>query len=248
MSLEAFGKSCGVFNIEKSCFPYEHFKGPEELKQCYNFPRYKHFRTVLSRTNKAFLTEFAAINQRKISENNWTLDQIREFYDLDDMAGLKILNGLLVLEEGNNLLKQLHTSPEKYEESLKEFELNCSTMLDFLERYNIRDCELLRESIARYSAGFLEDWNVNIHDSMSLPGFAEKMCYEFYDVKSPAIFTFGKSFNGLNKEVRKNLHGGMTMVLHRHISLGPVEIDKPKEVFYADNGERYQRVESLGKY
>ena len=248
MTLEAFARSCGVKDISKSCFPYEYFKDPNELKACFYFPAYRHFRTVLSKSSPKFVEEFSRLVQAKISVENWDLQDIRRFYNLEDIAGFEIIDGILKISDADSLAAQLHTSPEKYEASAQTFTENCSNMMDYLESYNLLDCELLMKSIQNYAAGFQEDWNINIHDSMSLPGFAEKLCYRFYDDLSPSIFTFGKSFREFNNEIRKNLNGGMTMVLHRHASLGPIEEDKPREVFFTDSGEKYKRVESFGSF
>ena len=246
MTLDAFAKSCGEFEISKTTFPYEYYSGPGELLSNGIFPKYRHFRTILTKTDPKYVQEFIQIVNRKITEDNWNTSDIENYYFCEAIPEISIEDGVLVITDENSLMERLHTSPAKYEESLKEFELNCSTMLDYLERYNLRDCELLEKSIKKYAGGFLKDWNINIHESMSLPGFAQTMCYEHFDQSSPAIFSFGKSFREFNQDVRANLHGGMTMVLHRHISLDDVDPEKPKEVFFTDNGQKYRCIESLG--
>ena len=84
----------------------------------------------------------------------------------------------------------------------------------------MNDTRLLRSSIENYAAGFLQDWNTNIHRFKSLPGIAEAIAYKFYNPESPAIYSFGQKFAKYNKEIRDQLHGGMTMVFHRMIDLG----------------------------
>ena len=97
-------------------------------------------------------------------------------------------------------------------------------------------------SIESYANGFLTQWKTNIHKFKSLPGIAENIAYQCYDTTCPPIYTFGKKFEDYNKEIRQQLHGGMTMVLHRMISLEEPSGDLPPAVHYAPNGDRYKRV------
>ena len=41
------------------------------------------------------------------------------------------------------LVKALHTSPRKYEDSKRNFEKNCRNMLVYLKEYNLNDVRLL---------------------------------------------------------------------------------------------------------
>ena len=101
---------------------------------------------------------------------------------------------------------------------------------------------LLCQSIERYSSGFLKDWNVNVHLSMSLPGVAQSLAYKFYNPEAIPIYSFAQPFNDYNRQIRSQLHGGMTMLFHRMVELNPQERKYPASVYDAKNGQPYQRL------
>ena len=102
----------------------------------------------------------------------------------------------------------------------------------------------MRASIESYANGFLTDWLINIHKFKSLPGIAEKIAFNFYNPNSPAIYSFGKDFGKYNQEIRNQLHGGMTMVLHRMIDLGEPNPNYPKGIYENADGKRYKKLAS----
>ena len=106
----------------------------------------------------------------------------------------------------------------------------------------MNDCRLLVASIENYAEGFLTQWNTNIHKFKSLPGIAEYIAYQFYDTDCPPIYTFGPNFAKFNQQIRSQLHGGMTMVLHRMISLHEPSPEFPLTVFQNSDGDRYKRI------
>ena len=65
----------------------------------------------------------------------------------------------------------LHTSPSRYLKSLEHFDDECTNMIQFLRWYNLLDCHLLCEAIAKYSRGFVEEWDTNVHDFKSVSKF-----------------------------------------------------------------------------
>ena len=66
----------------------------------------------------------------------------------------------------------------------------------------------------RYAAGFLSQWNVNVHVSMSLPGVAERIAYKYFNPESPPVYSFGKSFRNYNKQIREQLYGHVLQVFY----------------------------------
>ena len=85
---------------------------------------------------------------------------------LDGIVGIR--NGTLICMDRSALGRILHTSPERYLKSKEYFEENCSTMLDFLRWYNLLDCRLLCKAIEKYAKGFLDEWQTNVHEFMSV--------------------------------------------------------------------------------
>ena len=55
------------------------------------------------------------------------------------------------------------------------------------------------EAIVNYAEGFYNQWRINIHDSMSLPGIAEKLAYMNFDETCAPIFSFGGIFKNYNE-------------------------------------------------
>ena len=55
------------------------------------------------------------------------------------------------------------------------------------------------EAIVYYAEGFYDQWKINIHDSMSLPGIAEKLAYMNFDETCAPICSFGGIFKKYNE-------------------------------------------------
>ena len=94
-----------------------------------------------------------------------TIRDIENFFSLENLSLeflIRIENGEVVVIDKLTLSKTLHTSLKKFLRSKAEFE-KCLTMLEFLRWYNLLDCDLLYRAIKNFAAGFLKDWNTNIH-------------------------------------------------------------------------------------
>ena len=151
----------------------------------------------------------------------------------------------------SQIAQKLHTSPKRFEISKLEFIKNCSNMEDYLRTYNLNDCYLLLKSIENYAAGFLNDFGVNVHRFMSLPGLAQHVAFKFYDKNTAPIYSFGASFLSYNKEIRQNLDGGLCMVFHRMMVVGEQNFVRengtplPEAAIKAPNGEVFKRISSF---
>ena len=214
MSLDSFGQSCGLTDISKTVFPYEKWTNTSDIENCKTFPIYADFKTLIIRKfDDQFIREFFSIANSKLKSKEFqTVQDIAIYYgfDSEDMKTLFILQDNMLLNTSENelfLTNKLHTSPSKYESSKIQFQTQCTNMLDYLKEYNLNDCRLLCSSIIKYAEGFLQQWNVNIHQSMSLPGVAERIAYKYFNPKSPPIFSFGEKFGLYNKQIRQQLHG-----------------------------------------
>lgn len=104
------------------------------------------------------------------------------------------------------------------------------------------DVRLLSRSIKAYTEGFWTQFAVNVHSHMSLPAVAEAIALKNFDKESDPIYTFARNFQWLNREVRRSLTGGMTLVLHRMIHLSNDLKIFPDAAYDAPNGNRYQKL------
>ena len=104
------------------------------------------------------------------------------------------------------------------------------------------DVRLLSRSIKAYTDGFWGQFAVNVHAHMSLPTVAEAIALKNFDKKSDPVYTFAENFQWLNREVRKSLTGGMTLVLHRMVHLSNDLKIFPDAAYDAPNGDRFQKL------
>ena len=96
------------------------------------------------------------------------IEKLFQFEECTLDSLIRIENGNLVASDSKGLARLLHTCPSRFLLSSEYFENNCSTMLDFIRWYNLLDCHLLCQAIEKYAAGFLDDWNTNIHSFRSV--------------------------------------------------------------------------------
>ena len=87
--------------------------------------------------------------------------------------------------------------------------------MTFFRWYNLLDTKLLTRSIKKYTEGFVQQWGVNIHNFLSLPGVAQYLSFASYKKDAYPIYSFAPEFSHLNFEIRKQLFGGMTMCFSR---------------------------------
>ena len=80
-----------------------------------------------------------------------------------------------------------------------------------------------------------------------MPGIAESIAYQYYNDEACPIFSFGSKFGFLNQQIREQLLGGMTMVLHRMVVLksDPAQRHLPDSVYLTPNGQRYESLLQL---
>ena len=86
---------------------------------------------------------------------------------------------------------------------------------------------------------------------MSLPGLAQHVAFKFYDKTAAPIYSFGRSSQDYNKEIRKNLDGGLCMLFHRMMVVGEQNYTRengaplPEAAIKAPNEEVFQRISSF---
>ena len=208
MSLQKFASSCGITEISKSIFPYERYKNVQELRETRTFPAFSEFKSSLKKPfDPNHVVEMEEIVQHKFQSGEWLhASQFYNYYAIDNTCpAISVVDGKLrFTNDGLEILKDIiFVSPHSYEVSKDHFNKSCSNMIDYLEFYNNIDADLLIRSIDVYTAGFMKDWKINIHRSLSLPGIAERLAYKKYNVNSPPIYSFGKKHGHLAQDVRR---------------------------------------------
>ena len=71
-------------------------------------------------------------------------------------------------------------------------------------------------AMVKFIESFKECFNVNLLDKLSLPGISETIMWSLYDTNCPRMFSFSEEYGFLNREIRKKLMGGPTIIFHRH--------------------------------
>ena len=177
MSLDAFGKTCGVTSAEKTTYPYEYFSSMEELRETTQFPPYPAFKSSLAKPVANAAAELIKLINENFQSGFWsTVDDIRKFFGCFEELEFDMVDGRvekMQTTDGRKFEEVFHTSPVKYYNSRIIFDSSCKNMSDYLRVYNLNDTILLEACIKAYAKGFFEDWGYNIHTRMSLPGVSQ---------------------------------------------------------------------------
>ena len=252
IALEAFAASCGA-DVTKAAFPYELWYNIRDLEVTKRFPDYDDF---FSSVNEKFREENVE-ELRLFIESSLRNGKFVDLFDVEDFFGwptgflrdtFTVLAQNVIIDDSSKIVTLLHTSPNKYAASKDYFDSNCINMLDYLEFYNSLDCELLIQSIEKYTEGFISLWNVNVHDFISLPSLAQYLAFEKYNPEAFPIYSFGNKFGFLNAEIRSQLFGGLVMVFSRLQKVRPEpftekEMTLPPSVYSSPDGKRLKNIE-----
>ena len=76
-------------------------------------------------------------------------------------------------------------------------------MAQYLQYYNMLDVDILIKAIDVYSKGFYDDWGINVHNFISLPGIAQTLAYKSYPDNCAPIYSFGKNFTRYSADMRR---------------------------------------------
>jgi len=176
LSLEKFAESVGVSEKIKMAYPYEKFLTVASLKSAETFPIYDDFQNSLYTPSNTNINKMNEIIANNLSGGVWskkgeimeamsiTKQKFEEHWD-------ETRNKFFVNESSR---KYFQICPEKYLSSKQYFSQSCRHMLDYLSEYNLLDCRILLTSILSHARGFLEDYQVDVHQSLSLPGIAQE--------------------------------------------------------------------------
>ncbi|CAG5111063.1 Oidioi.mRNA.OKI2018_I69.chr2.g5399.t1.cds [Oikopleura dioica] len=241
--LEEFAASVGVKDLSKMTYPYELFQSATEPELWTTFPDYTLFRSSTYMPSDKFVNEA----NMKIEE----LSKIPNIRPLNVFAKLLQIPRDLLLPFWNAAEKKFcksdeaqmffHTSIDKYTASREYFDDKCKSMVDFLKEYNLLDCRLLLKSINAYAEGFLQEYGIDIHKKLSLPGLAQQIAFDKYDPDCQNIYSI--PVPELKNDVRKHLNGGICCVQHRLLAINSEDQTLPEAARRAPNGKKIMFID-----
>ena len=239
-SLDAFTKMWGA-DTNKAIFPYEKFKTIESLENATNWPPMIDFRSSLGKDNfKCTVTEI-----------EFALKKIRTSISLDDIQLLKQLDPSGRAKNLDDLVDCVFpVKLESYADMWVFFKNKIETgemksMMDYLKYYNSLDTICLVQAFRKYINSFLENFDCNPNDFVTLPGLAERVMWSKFDSSEFSAYTVGNTFGHVNKLIRENLMGGLSCVFARHIEVGPSADKFDQTVTSASNGHPFDRIAAM---
>ena len=152
-SLQSFGETFGATQ-EKSVFPYELYKCLDEMYTVTTFPSISKFKSSLTSTVK--------INKNEIDEIN---NIFRNYEDFKRFLGF-------------DSKKEIFVNPLTYIKCKNLFDEKISngewtSFVDFLNYYNLKDCEILYDAFNNYRKVFAQTFGIEVLTRLTLPSIAE---------------------------------------------------------------------------
>ena len=238
--LADFAKSFGV-PTTKTIFPYELFRGIEEIKNTVTYPGIAKFFSSLGKTGnrEVFFEEF-----KIVSQNFASINETLSFFGLDNLNVESFEN----LEKNEEIKSQLKVSPSIYFSEKSKFVSKMesgeySSFLSVLIDYNLLDCKILFEAIENFNCTLKQCFGIELLSKISLPAISEQILWKMFDPEKGYIHSIGDKWGHINEKLRSGLMGGPCIPFYRHVELGPVG-EFSKAVYFTPSGERFRRVTS----
>ena len=231
-SLDTFCRTWKV-DTSKAVFPYEAFQTISSLKAAYNWPPISKFKSSL-RMNR---TPLKNMNESLRKALDYLIENAPQMVsDFKRMLCLDLFysnvpeqvensfdfKSLVLLDEN----KCLPICPISYVMNWIKFKKLQSdadgqfNMHNFYTHYASIDTEILCEAYERYCKKFIEVYDTNPLEFISLPSVAGCVVWKQYTKDVAAAFSFSKEFGHINKLIRQNIRGGLSAVFHRHAEVG----------------------------
>ena len=234
-SLDSFGKMWGA-NVNKGCFPYEMYKSIDEMVDDTEWPPMHKFKTTLCRTTYTATTHQIEQCFRKLNE----AIGINKDEFMHRLTGSRqssdLQNGYIFPVDVVVYCKMW----EIFESGKKEGSM--TNMMDYLCYYNALDTEVLAEAMTKYMTSFLQTFQINPNEHITLPSIAERVLWNYYDNKRYQPYSFNQDFGDISKLIRSQLAGGLSCVFARHVEIGDGEIKYQHNVHHASNGNRFRHL------
>ena len=258
-SLDKFAKTWDADEV-KGIFPYELFRTIDALKNCRHWPKSEHFVSSLNlnkrnvqkipdklqkswnivvNSPKAATLKKAFANQLCLSKYFKNLPS-----DIPDSFDFHCLE---FREEKNE--NSIPVDPVLYIENWLDFEEkietgDCQSMMDFYASYCEKDACILSQAFSNYCESFVKHHNVNPLESPSLPSMASRILWSNYDQTLNKPYSFGKEWTHLNRDIRKHIMGGLSMVFCRHAEVNTQRV-YDDVVHTVPNGNLIQKIECV---
>ena len=155
---------------------------------------------------------------------------------LDDPAKLK-MDHLPSHEEFYSSLKDTNITETEYRYCQQIWsENNMTSMLDFLEFYNARDCVPFVEALGNMIKFYNEKGLDPFINAVSLPGIVEQYTYK---TLPPDIYFRSMQTEDIYNLFRNNICGGPSIVFHRHHTAGKTKL---REIEYGEDAKTCQKI------
>lgn len=210
--LASYLESYGAGSASKLFFPYSILRNAKKLTSIKKMPNYE-----------AFNSEIAGGNTLSID-----YDKYQRFIKLG-LSSSAAMN-----KAGLNSMPL--TGHENYAKVVELFKKNkCRNMLDYLKIYNLADVQPLLKAIENHQRFFFEK---NIHmtrDHVTLPSLCLPFLFSFVG-KSDHFCLLDQE---TNKLFRKNLLGGLSVIITRYAEVG---VSKIKAHVYGNNSKTCRKI------
>lgn len=246
-SLDAFAKSWEAEG-EKLTFPYEHFNDIAEMRQFDHFCPYACFssslrvtpshETIQEQIQKAF-----ASNEVELEEFINILDLTPYITNRTDVGNFDDLTNI----EWTDLDKWWVVNPDVYVKSRLYYEAEgYSTMFEYLIGYCKIDIHVLRDALVNYISNFLQVYNTNPLEYLTIPAMAENILWSEYDSTINTPTTIHAKFEHVYSEIKNAIMGGPAIVFDRHVEINSKDTSTySKTVHFTKSGEQFQHLFEL---
>ena len=258
-SLDKFAKTWSAEEV-KGIFPYELFRSIEALHNCRTWPKLEHFYSSLNLNNR---------NVQKVADKlqkSWNIimsctesNTLKQLFSNRLCLDKYFVNSpesipdnfnfhtLLFREDKNE--DSFTVDPVLYVENWIDFTQKlksgeCESMMDFYSNYCSKDASILAQAFSNYCSSFVKHHGVNPLDSPSLPSMASRILWLNYDKTINKPYSFGKDWLHLNREIRKNIMGGLSIVFCRHAEVNTPRI-YDEVVHTVPNGDPIKKIECV---
>ena len=239
-SLDSFTKMWGA-ETTKAIFPYEKFNSIDGLKNNSDWPPMIDFKSSLGKGKFSYNETEIHLVAAKIKAAI-SLSDIELVKKLDPTGSSQTLSDLANHDFPVNL--DIYTDMWIFfDKQVRNGHME--SMLDYLKYYNSLDTISLVQAFSKYIDSFLQNFNCNPNNFVTLPGLAEKVMWSKFSSSKYSPYTFGNKFGHLNKLIRENLMGGLSCVFARHIEVGSSADKFDSNVTTAANGQKFQRIVAM---
>ena len=236
-SLDSFANMWGAEN-SKSVFPYEKYQEIKEMKNDQRWPRMIDFKSSLHVARFQYSHE-EIMKIFQIVETNLGISELmfifmvspqREIEKIEDLCNFKFPICLKTYADMWILFsKNINNG-------------TMSSMLDYLKFYNGLDTEVLAESFKNYVNSFIANFSLSPIGFVSLPGLAERVLWNMFDISENKPYSFSEKFGFVNAILRESMTGGLSCVFKRHVEVN-VDDEKYNECVYrSSNGEKFKQL------